>query len=161
MFTPTSAVAFRKGGILHLGYRKTGRHIAALTLAQMCRLFYLKRVAVMFILFMTFSEPSWFHVGVGDSWNYMRFDFYNKLTNIICVIHDTVQTAPRNDLYPFSHYQTTFDQRRSHEGNRKGRGLGFLYRIPPNKRSRNPSVSGLKTEPSASEFTIARLTVQY
>ena len=43
MFTPTSEVAFGKGGILRLGFRKTGWHIAALTLEQMCRLFYLKR----------------------------------------------------------------------------------------------------------------------
>ena len=35
--------AFGKGGILRLGFRKTGRHIAALTLEQMCCLFYLKR----------------------------------------------------------------------------------------------------------------------
>ena len=40
MFTPT---AFGKGGILRLCFRKTGRHIAVLTLEQMCRLFYLKR----------------------------------------------------------------------------------------------------------------------
>ena len=38
---PTSEAAFGKGGISHL--RKTGRHIAFLTLEQMCRLFYLKR----------------------------------------------------------------------------------------------------------------------
>ena len=43
MFTPTSEAAFGKGGILRLGFRETGRHIAALTLEQMCRLFYLKR----------------------------------------------------------------------------------------------------------------------
>ena len=34
---------FGKGEILRLGFRKTGWHIAALTLEQMCRLFYLKR----------------------------------------------------------------------------------------------------------------------
>ena len=43
MFMPTSEAAFGKGGILRLRFRKTGRHIAALTLEQMCRLFYLKR----------------------------------------------------------------------------------------------------------------------
>ena len=43
VFTPTSEAAFGKGGTLRLGFRKTGRHIAALTLEQMCRLFYLKR----------------------------------------------------------------------------------------------------------------------
>ena len=43
MFTPTSEAAFGKGGILHLGFRKTGWHIAVLTLEQMCRLFYIKR----------------------------------------------------------------------------------------------------------------------
>ena len=43
MLTPTSEAAFGKGGILHLGFRRTGRHFAALTLEQMCRLFYLKR----------------------------------------------------------------------------------------------------------------------
>ena len=43
MFTPTPVVAFGKGGILHLHFRKIRRHIAALTLEQMCRLFYLKR----------------------------------------------------------------------------------------------------------------------
>ena len=43
MFTPTSVAAFGKGGILHLHFRKTGRHIVALTLEQMCNLFYLKR----------------------------------------------------------------------------------------------------------------------
>ena len=47
VFTPTSEAAFRKGGTLRLGFRKTGRHIAALTLEQMCRLFYLKRAIVM------------------------------------------------------------------------------------------------------------------
>ena len=46
MFTPTSETAFGKGGILHLRFRKTGRHIAFLTLEQMCRLFYLKRATV-------------------------------------------------------------------------------------------------------------------
>ena len=35
---------FGKGGILH--FRETGRHIAAFTLEQMCRLFYLKRASV-------------------------------------------------------------------------------------------------------------------
>ena len=43
MFTPTSEAAFGKGGILRLHFRKTGRQIDALTLEQMCRLFYLKR----------------------------------------------------------------------------------------------------------------------
>ena len=43
MFTPTSEAAFGKGGILRLRFRKTGRHTAALTLEQMCSLFYLKR----------------------------------------------------------------------------------------------------------------------
>ena len=43
MFTPTSEVAFGKRGILRLGFRKTGQHIAALTLEQMCCLFNLKR----------------------------------------------------------------------------------------------------------------------
>ena len=43
MFTPTSVAAFGKGGILRLGFRKTGQHIAALTLEQMCHLFYVKR----------------------------------------------------------------------------------------------------------------------
>ena len=46
MFTPTSEAAFGKGGILRLCFRKTGWHIAALTLEQMCRLFYLKRASV-------------------------------------------------------------------------------------------------------------------
>ena len=31
----------------NLGFRKTGRHIAALTLEQMCRLFYLKRAIIL------------------------------------------------------------------------------------------------------------------
>ena len=43
MFTATSEAAFGKGEILRLRFRKTGRHIAILTLEQMCRLFYLKR----------------------------------------------------------------------------------------------------------------------
>ena len=43
MFTPTSEAAFRKGGILHIHFRRTSRHIAALTLEQLCHLFYLKR----------------------------------------------------------------------------------------------------------------------
>ena len=43
MFTPMSEAAFLKGEILGLGFRKTGRHVAALTLEQMCHLFYLKR----------------------------------------------------------------------------------------------------------------------
>ena len=34
--------AFGKGGVLHLLFRITGRRIAAFTLLQMCRLFYLK-----------------------------------------------------------------------------------------------------------------------
>ena len=34
--------AFGKGGVLHLCFRKTGQHIAASTLQQMCHLFYLK-----------------------------------------------------------------------------------------------------------------------
>ena len=38
MFTP----AFGKEGILHPRLRKTGRHIAAFTLLQVCHLFYLK-----------------------------------------------------------------------------------------------------------------------
>ena len=42
MLTPTPEVAFGKGGILRFRFRKTGRHIA-LTLEQMCRLFYLKK----------------------------------------------------------------------------------------------------------------------
>ena len=43
MFMLTSEVAFGKGGILRLGFRKTGRHITALILEQIRRLFYLKR----------------------------------------------------------------------------------------------------------------------
>ena len=43
---PTSEAAFGKGGILRLGFRKTDWHIAALTLEQMCRLFYLKRATL-------------------------------------------------------------------------------------------------------------------
>ena len=43
VFTSTSVAAFGKGGILHLRFRKTGRDIAALTLEQICCLFYLKR----------------------------------------------------------------------------------------------------------------------
>ena len=46
MFTPTSEAAFGKVGILCLRFRKTGRQIAALTLEQMCSLFYLKRATV-------------------------------------------------------------------------------------------------------------------
>ena len=46
MFTPTSEAAFGEGGILLLRFRKTRRHIAVLTLEQMCCLFYLKRAAV-------------------------------------------------------------------------------------------------------------------
>ena len=46
MFTPTSEVAFRKEGTLCLSFRKIGQHIAALTLEQMCRLFYLKRATL-------------------------------------------------------------------------------------------------------------------
>lgn len=42
MFMPTAVAAFGKGGISHLPFRKTGRHIAAFTLEWMCRLFYLK-----------------------------------------------------------------------------------------------------------------------
>ena len=45
-FTPTSETAFGKGGILGLGFRKTGQQIAAFTLEQMCRLFYLKRAVI-------------------------------------------------------------------------------------------------------------------
>ena len=45
MFTPTSVATFGEGGILRLHFRKTGRHIAAFTLEQMCHLFYLKRVS--------------------------------------------------------------------------------------------------------------------
>ena len=45
MFTPTSGVAFRKGGIL--------RHIAALTLEQMCCLSHLKKGLV---ICLTLSE---------------------------------------------------------------------------------------------------------
>ena len=37
---------FGKGGILRLGFRETGRHIAALTLEQMCCLFTLKRTPI-------------------------------------------------------------------------------------------------------------------
>ena len=44
IFAPTSEAAFGKRGILRLRFRKTGWHIAALTLEQMCCLFYLKRV---------------------------------------------------------------------------------------------------------------------
>ena len=46
MLTPPSEAAFGKGGILRLGFRKTGWHIAALTMEQMCHLFYLKRANV-------------------------------------------------------------------------------------------------------------------
>ena len=46
MFTPTSEATFGNGGILRLRFRKTGRHIVALNLVQMCRLFYLKRANV-------------------------------------------------------------------------------------------------------------------
>ena len=46
MFTPNSEAVFGKGGILRLGFRKTGRHIAVFTLEQMCRLFYLKTANV-------------------------------------------------------------------------------------------------------------------
>ena len=46
MFTPTPVVAFGEGGKLRLRFRKTRRHIAALTLDQMCRLFYQKRPSV-------------------------------------------------------------------------------------------------------------------
>ena len=42
MFTPTPKAAFGKGGILRLRFRKTRQQIAAFTLEQMCRLFYLK-----------------------------------------------------------------------------------------------------------------------
>ena len=45
MFSPTSEAAFGKGGILRLHFRKTGRHMAVLTLEQMCRLFCLKSAA--------------------------------------------------------------------------------------------------------------------
>ena len=48
MFTPTLVAVFGKGGILHLPFRKTRVHIAALTLEQMCCLFHLKRVSVTF-----------------------------------------------------------------------------------------------------------------
>ena len=47
MFTPTPEAAFGKGGILRFRFRKTGRHITALTLEQMCLLFYLKRASVL------------------------------------------------------------------------------------------------------------------
>ena len=43
MFMPTLEAAFGKGGVLRLCFRKTGWHIAALTLEQMCLLFFLKR----------------------------------------------------------------------------------------------------------------------
>ena len=48
MLTPCPVAAFGKGGILRFPFRKTRRHIAALTLEQMCRLFYLKRATVVF-----------------------------------------------------------------------------------------------------------------
>ena len=45
LVTPTLVVAFGKGGILRLCFRKTRQHIATLNLKQMCHLFYLKRAS--------------------------------------------------------------------------------------------------------------------
>ena len=53
MFTP----AFGKEGILHPRLRKTGRHIAAFTLLQVCHLFYLKGASG--VLLWIRSERSW------------------------------------------------------------------------------------------------------
>ena len=79
--------AFGKGGILHLGFRKTGRHIAAFTLEQMCHLFCLKRALETDSL----VEPpvdTWGTAASGtDTWRCCVVDFCGFVWNTDVLLH--------------------------------------------------------------------------
>ena len=80
MFTSTTE-AFGKGGILHLGFRKTGRHIAALILEQMFHLFYLNRVRDSAVC-LTWNQTSNWTGSWSGSWSWIRGLFVQCLFSL-------------------------------------------------------------------------------